>query len=69
MGCPFYEVDNATLRRNKSETIKNGKTIGPSWSSYETSRTPHRSTVHSASQVKSNPGPKYSIADKTGDRV
>lgn len=55
------------IRRNKSETIRKGKTIGMPWSAFQDARTPHRATVHSAQQVKSNPGPnKYDVAGMAG---
>ena len=55
-----------TLRRNKSESMKKGKTFGQSWSTFKNVRTPHRPTVHISEQVKANPGHKYNITPETG---
>ena len=66
INTPFYEIDDAFLRRSKSATIKKGKTIGPNWHSYATARAPHRSTVHCSEQTRSNPGLKYQIAREAG---
>lgn len=59
LGTPFYEVDDMTLRRTKSASMKKGKTIGVNWGSYATVRAPHRSTVHCPEQTRQNPGMKY----------
>ena len=36
-----------------------GKSFGLGWKHYEASRTPHRHSVHSSQQLKSNPGPNH----------
>lgn len=51
IGAPYYDIDDMTLRRNKSATIKNGKTFGIGWDSYQKVRAPHRSTVHNPEQT------------------
>ena len=66
INAPFYEIDDAFLRRSKSATIKKGKTIGVNWNSYATARAPHRSTVHCSQQTRSNPGLKYEISREAG---
>lgn len=63
--APYYEIDDMKLRRNKSSTMKNGKTFSKFYS--KEMRQPHRSTVHCPEQVKANPGPnKYETSRVTG---
>lgn len=55
------------LRRNKSASIKAGKSFGIGWNFYQKVRTPHRATVHNPEQVEQNPGMKYNISKDAGD--
>lgn len=65
-GAPYYDIDDMTLRRNKSATMKAGKTFGIGWNHYKKVRAPHRVTVHNSEQVEQNPGMKYNISQNAG---
>lgn len=55
------------LRRNKSESIKAGKTISAvGWDCYSEVYAPHRKNVHNPEQTKNNPGMKYNISGIPG---
>ena len=57
---PYHDIDiDRHKRSNSAVSLREGKTFGLGWKTFEASRTPHRSTVHCSQQVKANPGPNY----------
>ena len=61
--CPFYDP---LPKESDSVSLRKGKTFGLGWKSYDKARAPHRSTVHTSSQVQSSPGPQHYNAINSG---
>ena len=61
--CPFYNVEDEGVKRSNSAiSLRKGKTFGLGWKYFDAARSPHRESVHSSYQVRSNPGPnRYNI--------